>query len=192
MASSGKRAGTMLGTCGRLPRRAHPIRAPAVAATGGGNVPPASGCTKRVMATRPRRLRPSRKSSSGATAPRACRLRVGIQAKNDAASADRLCADHDCGALRAARIPIRAPAVAAAGKGGWYGNSAPLLARIASGGCWRGDPAVRQVRSCMALATVRGKRPSPAEDGGLRGMPRMDGAAGRGLTIKPWGRKARW
>jgi hypothetical protein len=71
-------------------------------------------------------------------------------------------------------------------------GSAPLLARIASGGCWRGDPAVRQVRSCMALATVRGKRPSPAEDGGLRGMPRMDGAAGRGLTIKPWGRKARW
>ena len=77
------------------------------------------GCLKRVMPPNPR----TRKYRPGATAPRACRLRVGIPVKwaraeargyitpeNGAPSAGLPRADHARAALRAARVPIRTPA----------------------------------------------------------------------------------
>jgi len=66
------------------------------------------GCLKRVMPPNPR----TRKYRPGATAPRACRLRVGTPAKNDAASAANP-AQIMAASRLSPRIPIRTPAGAA-------------------------------------------------------------------------------
>jgi len=70
------------------------------------------GCLKRVMPPNPR----TRKYRPGATAPRACRLRVGTPAKNDAASAANP-AQIMAASRLSPRIPIRTPAVAATDTG---------------------------------------------------------------------------
>jgi hypothetical protein len=96
------------------PRRS-PRRSAAVGAGTGAGIARA----KRVMATRPRRLRAPGSNHPRAPAPRAFRLRVGILAsgrsatlpdhgqENRAPSSSRLRADRGCAAFRAARIPIR-------------------------------------------------------------------------------------
>jgi hypothetical protein len=92
-----------------------------------------------------------RRLSPGVTAPPACRPRDGVPVKWPRAEVP--------GAPLRAAHPIRTPAVAATERGRRNGRAAsrrlqgrvsgapyapaPLLGRLASGGCWRADPAVR-------------------------------------------------
>jgi hypothetical protein len=53
--------------------------------------------------------------------------------------------------------------------------SPPLLGRIASGGCWRGDPGVRQAAGLMKTggAAPRESRASLGDGGGVPEMTRI-------------------
>ena len=136
-------------------RRASRLRAPAVAATDRGpRAPERVACGGMRVARYGNPTPPTsavRRLSPGVTAPPACRPRDGVPVKWPRAEVP--------GAPLRAAHPIRTPAVAATERGRRNGRAAsrrlqgrvsgapyapaPLLGRLASGGCWRADPAVR-------------------------------------------------
>jgi hypothetical protein len=95
--------------------------------------PPASGCAKRVMPSNPV-IRKLSSGATGATGVQAARRNPGeVAARRELAAGVRMRQE------RSARV------------------SPPLLRRIASGGCWRGDLAVRpHPPRKVSLATATG------------------------------------